>query len=221
MWAVFPRCLRFARKHERGSPPLRLGSGREVTGTVRESCSTGPANTAVLYGTVFRNFPTDLAYNCCSCSRKELADFVVKVGEEIGRAPPRRMRERPVVAAGSSWSGGSTPWYQRPLRNLNATDAHATHAATAGGGRAASLARRRRFWAMAASELELGSTRSSQSKTAKSQDALQVSKQHLDTFALTARLLERLGLGQRSRHIAGLLMEAAQDFARRRAAQVV
>ena len=31
------------------------------------------------------------------------------------------MRERPVVAARSSWSGGSTRWNQRPLRNLNAT----------------------------------------------------------------------------------------------------
>ena len=61
----------------------------------------------------------------------------------------------------------------------------------------------------------MGSTRSSQSQTAKSQDALQVSEQHLDTFALTARLLESFGLGQRSRHIARLLMNAAQDLARR------
>jgi hypothetical protein len=42
-----------------------------------------------------------------------------------------------------------------------------------------------------------------------------VSKQHLDAFALTARLLEGLGLGERSRHVAGLLINAARDLARR------
>ena len=42
-----------------------------------------------------------------------------------------------------------------------------------------------------------------------------MSKQHLDAFALTARLLEGLGLGERSRHVAGLLMNAARALARR------
>ena len=37
------------------------------------------------------------------------------------------------------------------MGRLTLPDAHATHAATAGGGRAISLASRRRFWAMAAS----------------------------------------------------------------------
>lgn len=36
-------------------------------------------------------------------------------------------------------------------------------------------------------------------------NALQVSEQHLDAFALTARLLEGLSLGERSRYISGLL----------------
>src|SRR5207247_6879525 len=36
-----------------------------------------------------------------------------------------------------------------------------------------------------------------------------------DAFALTAGLLEGLGLGERSRHVAGLLMNAARDLARR------
>ena len=93
--------------------------------------------------------------------------------------------------------------------------AHATHAATAGGGRAASLASRRILGDGGQCKFELGSTRSPQSETAKSQDALQVSEQHLDGLALTARSLESLGLGQRSRHVARLLIDAAQDLARR------
>ena len=88
---------------------------------MRESCSTGPANTAVLYGTVFRNFPADLAYNCCSCSRKELADFVVKVGEEIGRDPRGECGSGPLLPLAPAGAAARRPWYQRPLRNLNAT----------------------------------------------------------------------------------------------------
>jgi hypothetical protein len=46
-------------------------------------------------------------------------------------------------------------------------------------------------------ELELRSARSAQSQPAKSQDALQMSEQHLDTLALAARSLE--GLRSRTR----------------------
>ena len=49
----------------------------------------------------------------------------------------------------------------------------------------------------------------------RSQDALQVREQHLDAFALTARLLEGLGLGERTSHVAGFLIDAARDLARR------
>ena len=42
-----------------------------------------------------------------------------------------------------------------------------------------------------------------------------MSKQHLDAFALTAGLLEGLGLGECTRHVAGLLINAAHDLARR------
>jgi hypothetical protein len=42
-----------------------------------------------------------------------------------------------------------------------------------------------------------------------------VSKQHLDALAVTARLLEGLGLGDRPRHVARLLIDAAQELARR------
>src|SRR5262245_30858837 len=64
-------------------------------------------------------------------------------------------------------------------------------------------------------ELELGATRSAQSQAAKPQDALQVSEQHLDALAVAARLLEGLGLGECTRHVAGLLVDAAQELARR------
>ena len=40
-------------------------------------------------------------------------------------------------------------------------------------------------------------------------------KQHLDAFTLTAGLLEGLGLGERTRHVAGLLIDAARDLSRR------
>ena len=39
------------------------------------------------------------------------------------------------------------------------------------------------------------------------QDALQVRVQHLDAFALTARLLEGLGLGEGTRHVTSLLID--------------
>ena len=61
-------------------------------------------------------------------------------------------------------------------------------------------------------ELELGATRSAQPQAAEMQDALQVREQHLDAFALTARPLEGLGLGERTRNVTSLLIDAAQDL---------
>ena len=64
-------------------------------------------------------------------------------------------------------------------------------------------------------ELELSSARSAQSQSTKPQDTLQVSKQHLNAFAIAARLLEGVGLGERPGHVTGLLIDAAQDLTRR------
>ena len=40
-------------------------------------------------------------------------------------------------------------------------------------------------------------------------------EQHLDALAVAARLLERLGLGKRTGDVAGVLIDAARDLARR------
>jgi hypothetical protein len=60
-------------------------------------------------------------------------------------------------------------------------------------------------------ELELGSARPAQSQTAKSEDALQVGEQHLDALAVAAGLFKGLGLRQRTRHIASVLVHVAHD----------
>ena len=57
--------------------------------------------------------------------------------------------------------------------------------------------------------------RSAQAKPAQPQDALQVGEQHLDAFSVSARLLESLGLTERTSDVAGILMDAALDLARR------
>lgn len=50
-------------------------------------------------------------------------------------------------------------------------------------------------------------------QAAEPQDTLEVSEQHLDALAVSARLLEGLDLGERTRHVAGFLLYAAQDLA--------
>ena len=42
-----------------------------------------------------------------------------------------------------------------------------------------------------------------------------MSEQHLDALAVVARLLERLGLAERTSDIASVFMDAARDLARR------
>jgi hypothetical protein len=42
-----------------------------------------------------------------------------------------------------------------------------------------------------------------------------VGEQHLDAFAVSTRLLESLGLAERTGDVAGILMDAARDLARR------
>lgn len=97
-----------------------------------------------------------------------------------------------------------TPCYQRPPRDLDATRRLRNTRGDRGWRSRHQLGEAAQVLGDGCQcELELGSTRSTQSQTAKSQDALQVSEQHLDAFALTARLLERLSLGERSRHGSG------------------
>ena len=69
-----------------------------------------------------------------------LADFVAEVGAEIGAS----VDDHPSCRSphGSAGFNALAP---------DARDAYATHAMASGGGLATSLARRRRFWAMAAS----------------------------------------------------------------------
>jgi len=62
-------------------------------------------------------------------------------------------------------------------------------------------------------ELKLGATRPAQSQTAEPQDTLEMGKQHLDAFALAARLLESLGFGERPGNIASLLEDVTRDNA--------
>ena len=50
-----------------------------------------------------------------------------------------------------------------------------------------------------------------QTQTTEPKDALEVGKQHLNTFAITARLFECFSLGQCPRYVAGLLVDAALD----------
>ena len=54
-------------------------------------------------------------------------------------------------------------------------------------------------------ELEPSSARSAQSQSTEPQDTFQVTEQHFNAFAIAARLLEGVGLGEHTGHIAGLL----------------
>ena len=60
----------------------------------------------------------------------------------------------------------------------------------------------------------LGASRTTQSKPAELQDALQVREPHLDLLALTSRLLEALGASERPGDVPGALMYVARDLAR-------
>src|SRR5262249_45536248 len=64
-------------------------------------------------------------------------------------------------------------------------------------------------------ELELSSAGPAQPKPAEPEDALEVGEQHLDAFAVAAGFFESLGLAQRTRYVAGILIDAARDLARR------
>jgi hypothetical protein len=54
-----------------------------------------------------------------------------------------------------------------------------------------------------------------QSEATEPEDALEMGEQHLDALAVATGLLEGLGLGERSSHVAGVLVDVAQDPASR------
>jgi hypothetical protein len=64
-------------------------------------------------------------------------------------------------------------------------------------------------------ELVLRASGATQTKPAKSQNALQMGEPHLDAFALVPRLLEGFGPGKGSGDIAGALIDTAGNLADR------
>ena len=62
----------------------------------------------------------------------------------------------------------------------------------------------------------MGSAWATQPEATHPQNALEVSKQHLDALAALTAPLENGCAGQRTRDLSGRLAEAAQDVARRR-----
>src|SRR4029077_16297565 len=65
-------------------------------------------------------------------------------------------------------------------------------------------------------ELILRATWPAQPQTTQPQDALEMGEQHLDAFAVAARLLKSFGVNERTGGIASVLIDAARDFALRR-----
>ena len=61
-------------------------------------------------------------------------------------------------------------------------------------------------------ELELGTTRPTQTQPTEPKDTLEMGKQHLNTFPIAARSFECFGLGQGPRDVTSLLVDAALDF---------
>src|SRR5512133_2394841 len=93
---------------------------------------------------------------------------------------------------------------------------YARHGSAAGGGRATSFASRRRFCAIAARvNSSCAPHGPAQPKPPQPQDAFEMSKQHLDGFAMAARSFESLGLGQGTSNVASILIHIAHDPARR------
>ena len=58
-------------------------------------------------------------------------------------------------------------------------------------------------------ELELSAAWAAQAQTTKPEDALEMCKQHLNSFALAARAIECFGLGQCPGYVTGLLVDTA------------
>ena len=65
-------------------------------------------------------------------------------------------------------------------------------------------------------ELELSASWPAQAQTIEPKDALEMCKQHLNTFAIAARSFECFGLRQRSGYVTRFLIDAALESAQRR-----
>src|SRR6266702_5198785 len=65
-------------------------------------------------------------------------------------------------------------------------------------------------------ELELSAARPAQAHTTEPKDALEMGKQHLNTFTITARSFKCFGLRQRSGYVTRFLIESALESAQRR-----
>ena len=65
-------------------------------------------------------------------------------------------------------------------------------------------------------ELELCAAWPAQAQTAQPKDALEMCKQHLNTFAISARSFECFRLGQRPRYVTRFLVDVSRDSAQRR-----
>ena len=61
-------------------------------------------------------------------------------------------------------------------------------------------------------ELELSASWPAQAQTTEPKDALEMCKQHLNTFAIAARSFECFGLRQRSGYVTRFLIDAALEF---------
>ena len=96
----------------------------------------------------------------------------------------------------------------------NTRDAYATHAAAGGGGLATNLPRRRRFWAMAAS---VNSSCAPRGPRSRRRPSLRMRLRWANSIStrLRSRLLEGLGLAERTSRVAGIFIDAARDLARR------
>ena len=89
-------------------------------------------------------------------------------------------------------------------------------ASATGGGRMTSFASLRRFCAIAASVNSNWAPHGPRKRRRPSRKIrLRCAKQHLNTFAIATGSFECFGLGLRSRHVTGLLVEAALDSAQR------
>src|SRR5213080_2725668 len=69
---------------------------------------------------------------------------------------------------------------------------------------------------MERAELELGTAWPTQPQTTEPKDALEMCKQHLNTFAIAARSFECFRLRQRSGYVTRFLIDAALESAQRR-----
>src|SRR5712691_1567030 len=139
-----------------------------------------------------------------------VADFVAEVADKKGKLR-LGVELEPLAATRSVGSGGFEVTVLTPQRGYNATWC-SRH--TWGGQRwrpgdersqpAQVLGDRRQR------ELELGTARPTQSQAPKPQDALEMCKQHLNAFPITARSLECFGLGQCPSNVTSLLVDAAR-----------